>query len=236
MNAMSQVVDFLLSMMRDDKTKAAFARDPDGTFAEHGLSGVTGQDVQDAHLSMCDGGSVHAKPGHGGGGGGGGHHDDPVRAVQHVTNNYEVTEIDESSHTSIGEINVLEIDDRDTTVIDSFNSDDDTSVVAVQDNDTTNNTTNTDVDVTNVEDSFNEGDTNTIDQSEQNDVGDVGVITDPAPEPEAIDATEAVEAVEDPVPDPVFDETQADHPADVTIDDPGADLTDDAAFDPAVAG
>jgi hypothetical protein len=232
MNALSQVAEFLLSLMRNDKVKADFARDPDGTLAQHGLQGISGQDVDDAHLMMCDGGSVHPKPGHGGGGGGGGgggHHDDPVRAVQHITNNYEVTEIDESSHTSVGEINVLEIDDRDTTVIDSFNSDDDTSVVAVQDNDTTNTTTNTDVDVTNVEDSFNEGDPNTVDQSEQSDTGDAGVITDPAPEPEP-------EAVEDPVPDPVFDEAPADHPADVTIDDPGADLTDDAAFDPAVAG
>ena len=239
MTALSEVAAFLLSLMRNDKTKAAFARDPDGTMAEHGLHGVSGQDVRDAHLMMCDDGSVHPKPGHGGGGGGGGgHHDDPVHAVQHIYNNYEVTEVDASSHTSIGEINVLNIDDRDTTVIDSFNSDDDTNVVAIQDNDTTNNvddhSTNTDVDVTNVEDSFNEGPSTDV----QNDVHtDHEVVTDPAPQ-----------AIEDPAPDPVFDETAvdapveatveepADHPAEASVDDHADDFADDGAFDAAAAG
>src|ERR1044072_6110513 len=116
MAALSDIVNFLMSMMRNDKTKADFAKDPHGTLAGHGLQDVSGQDVQDAQLMMCDGGSMQPKPGHGGGGGGGGggRPDDPGRAIQHGTNNYTVTEIDESSHTSIGEINVLNIDDRDT--------------------------------------------------------------------------------------------------------------------------
>ena len=237
MTALSEIADFLLSLMHNGKAREEFTRDPDGTFAKHGLHGVTGQDVRDAHLMMCDDGSVHPKPGHGGGGGGGGggHHDDPVHAVQHIYNNYEVTEVDASSHTSIGEINVLDIDDRDTTVIDSFNSDDDTNVVAVQDNDTTTNntvddhSTNTDVDVTNVEDSFNEGGPAEVHTDHE-------VVTDPAPD-----------AVEDPVPD----ETPVDPPAEATVEEPehhevapvedhGADVADDfadhGAFDPAAAG
>lgn len=231
MTALSEIANFLMSLMHNDQAKAEFNRDPEGSFAKHGLHGVTGQDVQDAHLMMCDDGSVHPKPGHGGGGGGGGggHHDDPVHAIQHIYNNYEVTEVDASTHTDIGEVNVLNIDDRDTTVIDSFNSDDDTNVVAIQDNDTTNNvddhSTNTDVDVTNVEDSFNEGAPAEVETDHE-------VVTDPAPE-----------AVEDPA----FDETPVDppveaaveepaeHPAEATIDH-ADDFADDGAFDPAVAG
>jgi hypothetical protein len=239
MTALSEIANFLLSLMHNGNAKEEFNRDPEGAFAKHGLHGVTGQDVRDAHLMMCDDGSVHAKPGHdgGGGGGGGGHYGDPVHAVQHIYNNYEVTEVDASSHTSIGEINVLNIDDRDTTVIDSFNSDDDTSVVAVQDNDTTNNvddhSTSTDVDVTNVEDSFNDGPATEAPTGTE-------VVTDPAPA-----------AIEDPAPDPAFDDTPVDAPLDgsaeaaveeppaehpASIDDHADHFADDGAFDPAAAG
>ncbi|TDP94871.1 hypothetical protein [Labedaea rhizosphaerae] len=237
MTALSEIANFLLSLMHNGKAREEFNRDPEGAFAKHGLHGVTGQDVRDAHLMMCDDGSVHAKPGHGGGGGGGGgHHEDPVHAVQHIYNNYEVTEVDASSHTSIGEINVLDIDDRDTTVIDSFNSDDDTNVVAVQDNDTTTNvddhSTNTDVDVTNVEDSFNEGGPTNVHTDHE-------VVTDPAPD--------ATDHIEDPAPDPAFDDTPVDAPVEAAVEEPPAehtasiddhadDFADDGAFDPAAAG
>ena len=108
---------------------------------------------------MADGGVARpagSRPDRGGPG------DDPVREIRHTTNNFE---LDQSQHVTVGELNqtILAIDDRDTMIVDSFNNDNatdnDTNVVAIQDNDTIDNSTTNDVDVLNVEDSFNDGPT-----------------------------------------------------------------------------
>ncbi len=137
MTSISALIDFLMSLMRDDDTKRAFENDPDGTMAGKGLHNVSAQDVRDARLIMAEDGSArprndggsHSSGYHEGGLGGGG----TVREILHTTNTFE---IDQSRHTSIGDIKqtIINIDDRDTTVIDSFNSQD--TVTAIQDNDT----------------------------------------------------------------------------------------------------
>jgi len=146
MSAMTTLVDFLMSLMRDEKTRLEFERDPDAGLADRGLENVTGQDVRDARLMMADDGVARQKAGHASRPDRG-DDDDVVREIRNTTNNFEVNNT------------VVAVDDRDTTVIvDSFNSD--TDVVAIQDNDvidnstntSTDNSTETDVDVISIED------------------------------------------------------------------------------------
>lgn len=154
MLSVSSLIEFLMNLMRDEEAREAFNQDPEGTLSSHGLDGVSGQDVRDARLIMCDNGGARARPDHhGAGSGSGSRHDNPVREIQHTTNNYVINE-----GPSVGSVeqtfNVIKIDDRDTTVVDSFNSADttDVDVVAIQDN----SQTNTDVDIIDIDDSFNE--------------------------------------------------------------------------------
>jgi hypothetical protein len=151
MLSVSTLIDFLMNLMRDEDAKEAFDQDPQGTLTRHGLDDVSGQDVRDARLIMADNGGVRPRPDHESRSGS--RHDDPVREIHHTTNNYVINE-----GPSIGSVdqtfNEINIEDNDTTVVDSFNSADttDVDVVAVQDNDVTN------IDVTDIdiEDSFNE--------------------------------------------------------------------------------
>jgi hypothetical protein len=151
MLSVSSLIEFLMNLMRDEEAREAFDQDPQGTLSSHGLDGVSGQDVRDARLVMADNGGVRARPDHGSGSGS--RYDDPVREIQHTTNNYVINE-----GPSVGSVdqtfNVIKIDDRDTTVVDSFNSADttDVDVVATQDN----SQTNTDIDIIDIDDSFNE--------------------------------------------------------------------------------
>jgi hypothetical protein len=143
MSAIATLIDFLMGLMRDEKTRLEFERDPAAGLADRGLANVTGQDVRDARLLMADEGM--ARPRAGAGRPDRGDDDDAVREIRATTNNFEVNNT------------VVAVDDRDTTVIvDSFNSD--TDVVAIQDNDVIDNSTDnstdvsTDVDVLSVED------------------------------------------------------------------------------------
>jgi hypothetical protein len=145
MQAVSALIDFLMSLMHDDDAKASFEADPEGTMAARGLSGVTGQDVRDARLIMSDGGGLQPR-GHGHASSS--HHADPVREIHHTTSHFELRD---------QTFNFVKVDDRDTLINDSFNDSTDNSVdnsenhvVAIQDNDTT------DIDVVKVEDSFND--------------------------------------------------------------------------------
>lgn len=152
---LSTLIDFLMNLMRDEDAAKAFNQDPAGTLSKGGLDGISGQDVRDARLIMADDGGIHPRGDHHGSGGhhtSGGHHrsysgdDDPVREINHTTKNYT---IDQSHHYTFGDVdqtfNLINIDDHDTTVVDSFNSADSTDVVAIQDNSRT----------LNVDDSFN---------------------------------------------------------------------------------
>jgi len=207
MASIAGLIDFLMSMMRDEKTKMAFERDPDTALADRGLSGVTGQDVRDARLMMADDGVARARSGSRPDRGG--PDDDPVREIRHVTNNYE---LDQSQHLTIGELNqtILAIDDRDATVVDSFNNDNDTDVVAIQDNDTIDNSTTNDVDVVNVEDSFNDAPPEPDPESDPE--------VEPAPEPEGEPEPEvSVEPVEPGPEDVPFADVEPE-PADLPDD------------------
>jgi hypothetical protein len=146
MMSVSALIDFLMNLMRDEDAQAEFDQDPQGTLSKNGLDGVSGQDVRDARMIMADDGGVRARPGHSSGSGSRG--DDPIREIHHTTTNYVISE----SPTVGGDVTVINIDDRDTTVIDSFNSADstDVDVTAIQDNDVTNIDV-TDIDVTDID-------------------------------------------------------------------------------------
>jgi hypothetical protein len=132
MASIAEVIDFLMSLMRDDDARKQFERDPDATLTDHGLENVTGQDVRDARLMMADEGMVNPRTG-GGARPERGHDRDAVREIQHTSSNFQVGDVTTT---------VITINDNDTVVVDSFNTD----VTAIQDNDTT------DVDVINIED------------------------------------------------------------------------------------
>ncbi|MDN5861644.1 MAG: IniB N-terminal domain-containing protein [Pseudonocardia sp.] len=197
MLSINDVIDFLLVLLRDTEARAAFEQDPEGTLARAGLDGVTGQDVRDAQLLLTDSGAAAPD------GPGPAHHGeaDPVREITHITQNYHAAPEPPAQI-------VTTIDDRDTFFInDSFNSDDDVTIiddsfneVAVdnsQDNDVTNVENDTiaiqDNDVTNVENdtiAIQDNDITTIDDviavdnSEDNDV--VTEIAEPEADPEPV--------------------------------------------------
>jgi hypothetical protein len=137
MASIAELIDFLMSMMRDDDSRMKFERDPDAALADSGLEGVTGQDVRDARLMMADDGAVHARPSSGGRPERNNSDNDAIQEIRHTTTHFEVGDVTTT---------VITIDDRDTVVVDSFNND----VVAIQDNDTT------DVDVISIVDNGDE--------------------------------------------------------------------------------
>jgi hypothetical protein len=185
--SISEIIDFLLDLMTDEETKREFESDPEAALASRKLDGVSAQDVRDARLVMADSGQARPRPDGGSGNGGGG--DDPIREIQHTTNTFEI----DRSRTDIDQTVLdLDIDDRDTTVIDSFNGDTENNVVAIQDNDVTRN----DIDVVNVEDSFNQ-------TPEEEPVGEEPA-GEPAEEPEvSIDPVEEPVLIEEPAPEPI---------------------------------
>jgi hypothetical protein len=153
MLTVSSLIDFLMNLLRDEAAQAEFERDPQGTLAKAGLDNLCGQDVRDVYPMLADHPAVHAKAGaaasahssmgahHGGLHGG---HDDPVRAINYVTEHHEVHEtvVHESPTYNVSYIDdrdtITNVDDRDTTSIhadgdvtvkDSFNQDNDVNVV-----------------------------------------------------------------------------------------------------------
>lgn len=215
MSSLSDLIDFLVGLMRDEEANAAFEQNPQGELAGSGLAHVTGQDVRDARMIMRDGGGLHpsghsGQSGHSGSSHRGGH-DDPVREIHHTTTNYRVDEhyqyVDQT-------FNLIDIDDRDTIVVDSFNSNDnnDTDVIAIQDN-----SRDTNIEV---EDAFNnpsDAPVPTPSESEPaagiDPVGDepVGVEEDPVEE-------DPVVPVEEPEPVPVHEEPDLDpDPVDAAV-------------------
>jgi hypothetical protein len=138
---MQDVIDFLLDLLRNEDTRAAFERDPGGVLADRGLEGVTAQDVRDARLVLADQGGARpvgddAPPGG----------DDPVREIRFTEDNFEAEsqappqapapDIFEQTTT------IVAIDDRDTLVVQ--------------------NTTTSDDDITVIQDSFNDSSTTDV--------------------------------------------------------------------------
>lgn len=147
MLSVSSLIEFLMNLLRDEEAQAEFERDPHGMLARHGLDGLCGQDVRDVAPLVADHENVHVKSGgqvHSGG-------DDAVSEINYIKQNYEVNAtVNDNDVYNFSYVDdrdtVVNIDDRDTTVInaegdvtieDSFNSE-------------------TDVEVNQVHDSFNE--------------------------------------------------------------------------------
>jgi hypothetical protein len=129
MTSISALIDFLMSLMRDEDTKRSFEQNPGGTMADKGLHDVTAEDVRDARLIMADSG--HARPRPDSGQQANGFHDgglaagggnSAVREILHTTNTFEIDQT------------IVNVDNHRTTILDSFNSAD--KVTAIQDNDT----------------------------------------------------------------------------------------------------
>ncbi len=130
MLSLSSLIDFLLSLLRDEDAQAEFERDPQGMLARHNLDGVTAQDIRDVQpmLADCDGVSYRSSRDHDGGGysgggrgggdrDGGGHSgghrsysddDDPVRVIHHVQKSHhverEVVVVKQGNHHTTQEI------------------------------------------------------------------------------------------------------------------------------------
>jgi hypothetical protein len=243
MTSISTLIDFLMSLMRDEDTKREFDKNPEGTMANHGVRDVSAQDVRDARLMMADDGT--ARPREDGGDYSSGHHDgglsgggngagSAVREIVHTTNTFE---IDQSRLT-------INVDNSRTNILDSFNSQD--TVTAIQDNDTVNN----DVDVVNVEDSFNDGDKPEDAEDKGEDTedpkdgekpdgeGEVSIqpveteepvdFSDPNAEPGGEVSIQPVDESDEPAeeapPEPVHDEAAELYPADEPTEEPADDL------------
>jgi hypothetical protein len=148
--SLSSLIEFLLDMLRDPATQNEFARDPNGTLAARGLSGVTAQDIQDVQPMLADHTGVSASVGgahairtphveHSSAGHGSYHypaHSDPVSAIQHVTNEYEVDRSmvvrnvtqeykQYTTYKSYLTDNSVHADNGGTVIQDSFNQDND---------------------------------------------------------------------------------------------------------------
>jgi hypothetical protein len=152
MLTVSSLIEFLINLLRDRDVQAEFERDPHGMLARHGLDSLSAQDVHDVLPMVADHACVQVKqagyhpPAH---------HmahygDDPVRAISEITQHYEVrnvlvndshdynlTYVDDRTYMDDHSTKTY-VDDRDTTsihaggdvnVTDSFNQDNDTTVV-----------------------------------------------------------------------------------------------------------
>ncbi len=200
----SSLIEFLMNLMRDPAAQAEFNQDPEGVLARHGLNGLCGQDVRDVAPLVADREDVSVKDG--------GYRasqsddDDPVQEISHITKHYEVKNVvvddsDEYNYSYVDDRDtIVNVDDRDSTEInadgdvnieDSFNQDNDVSVIEDsfnQDNDGVDNkggtiddsvaagddiddSLNSDDDVK-VDDSFNEDNSETnVDASDDDTTG-----------------------------------------------------------------
>jgi hypothetical protein len=261
MQSVSTLIEFLMNLLRDEKTQAEFEHDPQATLAARGLDNVSGQDVRDAQLIMADDGAVHPKHGGGRSHHSRAEHDDPVREIRHTTQQYEASGHGDY-HYTVGDVKqtftFVNVDDRDTVVNDSFNSDDDgidnkggkisesvlagddidgqvgvdnaddVDVLAINKSFNEDNSTDTDVDILTIEDSFNK----TTDAQPA-----PGSPTPDATAPDATvpdaDAPDAGAPVDVPVDHSLADEPPVDQPL---VADPPAEepIVDDLAPDTTV--
>ncbi|MGH3908649.1 MAG: IniB N-terminal domain-containing protein [Pseudonocardiaceae bacterium] len=180
----SSLIDFLMSLLRDEAATAEFERDPQAMLARHGLDDLCGQDVRDVAPLVADHGAVQASstapvtaaPG-----------DDPITEITHITKHYQldptvVRESNEYNYTYVDDRDtIVNVDDRDSTTIvadgdvtieDSFNQDNDVNVIEDsfnQDNDGVDNKGGTIDDSTvagdDIEDSLNSDDDTTVSDS-----------------------------------------------------------------------
>lgn len=134
----SSLIDFLMALLGDEELADDFRADPDGVLARYGLDSTCGEDIRDAQPMVADQVGVHAVGGHPSFAGG----DDPVAEISVITRHYDVTTgptTNEYNYYYVDDQDIIiTVDDRDTinihsegdlTITDSFNEDNDITVI-----------------------------------------------------------------------------------------------------------
>ncbi|MBB4905483.1 IniB N-terminal domain-containing protein [Actinophytocola algeriensis] len=134
----SSLIEFLMALLGDEELADEFRADPDGVLERYGLDSTCGEDIRDAQPMVADQVGVHAVGGrpHFAGG------DDPVTEISVITRHYDVTTgpvTNEYNYYYVDDQDiVITVDDRDTitihsegdlTITDSFNEDNDITVI-----------------------------------------------------------------------------------------------------------
>jgi len=136
--AISSLIDFLLAMLGDEELQADFQEDPEGVLAKYGLDSTCGLDIQDAQPMVADHVGVHGTGGLPIFSGS----EDPVHDISQITKHYVIhsgPDINNYNYYYVDDHDiVITVDDRDTvnihadgdlTITDSFNEDNDITVV-----------------------------------------------------------------------------------------------------------
>jgi hypothetical protein len=133
----SSLIDFLMALLGDEDLQEDFRADPEGVLDQYGLDSTCGEDIRDAGPMVADQVGVHGT-GHPHFAGG----DDPVGEISVLTKHYGLTIRPTTNEYNIYYVDdrdvVITVDDRDTvsihaegdlTITDSFNEDNDITVV-----------------------------------------------------------------------------------------------------------
>lgn len=134
----SSLIEFLMALLGDEELADDFRADPDGVLERYGLDGTCGEDIRDAQPMVADHVGVQALGGHPRFAGG----DDPVAEISVITKHYDVTTgptTNEYNYYYVDDQDIIiTVDDRDTinihsegdlTITDSFNEDNDITVI-----------------------------------------------------------------------------------------------------------
>ena len=134
----SSLIEFLMALLGDEELADDFRADPEGVLDRYGLDSTCGEDIRDAAPMVADQVGVHAVGGHPRFAGG----DDPVAEISVITGHYDVTTgpvTHESNYYYVDDQDlIITVDDRDTinihsdgdlTITDSFNEDNDITVI-----------------------------------------------------------------------------------------------------------
>ncbi len=134
----SSLIEFLMALLGDEELADDFRADPEGVLDRYGLDSTCGEDIRDAAPMVADQVGVHAVGGHPNFAGG----DDAVAEISVITRHYDVTTgpvTHEYNYYYVDDQDlVITVDDRDTinihsegdlTITDSFNEDNDITVI-----------------------------------------------------------------------------------------------------------
>jgi hypothetical protein len=136
--AISSLIEFLLTLLGDEDLQADFQADPEGTLAQYGLDSTCGLDISDVQPMVADHVGVQATGGlpHFG------NSDDGISEISTITKHYVIHEGPDINNYNYYYIDdediIINVDDRDTvnihadgdlTITDSFNEDNDITVI-----------------------------------------------------------------------------------------------------------
>jgi hypothetical protein len=140
--AISSLIEFLLALLGDEQLQAEFQADPEGVLEQYGLDSTCGMDIRDAQPMIADHVGVE------GTGGQFAHSDDALPEISMITKHYVI-----HHDPDVNNYNYYYVDDHDIII-----TVDDRDTVNIQaDGDVTiSNSFNEDNDITVIEDSFNQ--------------------------------------------------------------------------------